>query len=77
MTTTGNIWPGLEELFAWLGEDNLSRDTQTHEVMVVEANTVHTAYFQWATAQVETSMELKTLKKEMKMMREELANSQM
>jgi hypothetical protein len=76
MATTGNVWPSLEELFAWLGEDNLSRDAQTQEVTAVGANAVHVAYSQWAAAQVETRTELKTLKKEMKTMREELAKSQ-
>ena len=50
MTTTGDVWPGLGELFAWLDEDNLSRDAQTQEVTAVEANAVHAAYSQWAAA---------------------------
>ena len=50
MATTGNVWPSLEELFAWLGEDNLSRDAQTQEVTAVGANAVHVAYSQWAAA---------------------------
>jgi hypothetical protein len=76
MTTTGNVWPGLEELFAWLGEDNLSRNAQTQEVTAVEANAVHAAYSQWAAAQMEARTELKTLKKEIKTIRDELAKAQ-
>jgi hypothetical protein len=76
MNTTVNVWPGLEDLFAWLGEDNLSRDAQTQEVMAVEANAVHAAYSQWAAAQMEARTELKTLKKEIKMIRDEVAKAQ-
>jgi hypothetical protein len=76
MTTTGKVWPGLEELFAWLGDDNLSCDAQIQKVTAVEANAVHTAYSQWTAAQLEACTELKTLKKEIKTIRDELAKAQ-
>lgn len=60
MSTSGGAvdWPIPEKLFEWLGENNLSRDTQTNAILGVTATVVEECYTRWYNFHRETVTKL-------------------
>jgi hypothetical protein len=69
MSTSGGAvdWPTPEKLFEWLGENNLSRDSQSNAILGVTATAVEECYTRWYNFHRETVAKLDVVALDLRM----------